>query len=158
MLFVAQSEQLVGHAPQPLLDVQAVGDVFGHSYHAVYASFGVAKRKPASVETARSSGRNASKVVLVGYALRYRRSHPRLTLDDIVGMDVLPYVWKFDLGFSAIDAENAIEIVGAQNCPRTRIHFPASHVDELFGLRQQSLAFAQFVFGFLLRGNVVSQQ
>src|ERR1700691_4954785 len=137
MFFVAQSEQLVGHAPQPLLDVQSVGDVFGHSHHADYAPFGVAEREAASVKMTQASGREASKVVLERRPLSYRRLHTLVGPGDIIGMDVLPYVWKFGLRFSVIDAENSIEVVGTQNCSQARIHFPASHVDELFGLRQQ---------------------
>ena len=158
MFFVAQSEQLVGHAPQSLLDVQAVGDVFGHSHHADYAPFGVAQRKAPSVKMAQASGREASKVVLERCPVCYRPLHTLLGLGDIVGMDVRRDVWKIVLAFSVIDAENSIEIVGTQNCSQVCIHFPASHVDELFGLRQQRLAFAQFVFRLFLSGNVVSQQ
>src|ERR1700683_1708030 len=112
MFFVAQSEQLVGHAPQPLLHIQAVGDVFGPSHHADYAPFGVTQRKASSVKMAQASGRKASKVVLERRPRCYRRLHAPLRLDDIVGMHVLPNVWSFHLGFSGSDAENSVEIVG----------------------------------------------
>ena len=144
---------------QLLLRRFLLGDVARNSDHANHASSRVTNGNAARMQNPLAAIlQREPEVVLKWSAVCERGLHVPAHPHRVIRSHALLYALHRDRKFARIGAQDAVEIFGPKSGLRIRVQFPASHVRELFRLRQQRFALAQLFFGLFSRSDVAHQQ